>query len=200
MDHSGVPPPPAAPPAPPGHNEVELKVSKRVLWVGEAAYPLHNITRVHSFELKPKRWEAFTSFLKWLAATFVVLLLLALIVESADSGGSSYYGEREDNSLDGVIGFGAVVGIVLLLRLLVAWAVPTRHVLAVETASGSGAVVTLPNPEQLRGIVHSLVVAIDNPEAEFLVRVERLQVNPSNYHFGDTVNIQGGSFNTGIKK
>ncbi|MEU9104024.1 DUF6232 family protein [Streptomyces xanthophaeus] len=30
-----------------------LQVSRRMLWIGSAAFPLHNITRVEAFKVKP---------------------------------------------------------------------------------------------------------------------------------------------------
>ncbi|MEV8533549.1 DUF6232 family protein [Streptomyces sp. NPDC051211] len=181
------------PPPPPSGNTVELKISKRLLWVGEAAYPLHNITRVHTFELKPKRAEAFLSFLKWFGITSVVFVLLQMYNEET----SSPY--EYDDSADGIWAIGVIVFIVLLVRLVKELSAPSEYVLAVETASSSVALVTLPQPEQLRQLVLYLVNAIDNPEAEFQVRVEKLMVNPKHYHFGDTVNTYGNN-NIGIIK
>ncbi|MEU9760015.1 DUF6232 family protein [Streptomyces sp. NPDC047985] len=197
MDNSRTagPPLPPVPPAPPPGNGVELKVGKRLLWVGEAAYPVHNITRVHTFELRPKRMEAFVSFLKWLAATFVVFVLLQL----ANENGSSGYADSNEPA-DGVwvVAIGVAIG--LVVRLVKDLSAPSEHVLAIETSSSSSALVTLPDPNQLRRLVQYLVNAIENPEAEFQVRVERVLVNPKNYHFGDNVNMYGGMFNTGVSK
>lgn len=203
MDNTGTsgsppptpPPPPLPPPPPPPANGVDLKVGKRLLWVGEAAYPVHNITRVHTFELRPKRMEAFLSFLKWLAATFVAFVLLQLANENGSSG---YEDPNESADVLWVLAIGIAIG--LVVRLVKDLAAQSEYVLAIETASGSSALVTLPDPNRLRRLVHHLVNAIENPEAEFQVRVERVLVNPKNYHFGDNVNMYGGMFNTGVSK
>ncbi|MFF2958153.1 DUF6232 family protein [Streptomyces sp. NPDC057963] len=184
-------PAPPPPPPPPTGTSVDLRVSRRLLWVGEAAYPLHNITRVHTFVLRPKRMEAFTSFLKWLGITFVAFILLQ----------NSTYDDSSANGSSGALLLPAVaVAIGLVVHLVKELSASSEHVLAVETSSTSTALVTLPNPDQLRQLVVYLVNAIENPEAEFQVRVERVLVNPKNYHFGDNVNMYGGLSNTGVSK
>ncbi|MFI9581550.1 DUF6232 family protein [Streptomyces sp. NPDC052236] len=183
------------PPPPPSETSVELKVSRRLLWVGDAAYPLHNITRVHTLVLRPKRMEAFMSFLKWLGATLVAFVVLQTVNKDSASDW-----EGENDSAGTLWGIGIAVVIVLVIQLVKECNAPSQHVLAIETSSGSTALVTLPNPDQLRRLVQYLVNAIENPAAEFQVRVERVLVNPKNYHFGDNVNMYGGLFNTGVKK
>ncbi|RSS79989.1 DUF6232 family protein [Streptomyces sp. WAC06614] len=194
-----TPPAPSAPPAPPlppmrGGHGVALRISRRLLWVGEAAYPLHNIARVHTFTLRPDRWGAFMSFLKWLFGSAVVLVLLQIT-----SAGSSSYAERNANA-DGLWALGIGVAVVLVVSLCVRLAAPSQYVLGVETSGPSTALVTLPEKEQLRQLVGLIVHAIEHPEAEFSVRVERLSINPKNYHFGDSVNIYGGAGHTGVSK
>ncbi|MFJ5221664.1 DUF6232 family protein [Streptomyces sp. NPDC088400] len=185
------------PPPPPSGTSVELKVGRRLLWVGEAAYPLHNITRVHTLVLRPKRMEAFMSFLKWLGIIVVAFVLLQMVNANSASPYDEQAGSDSASTLR-VLGIAVVIG--LALRLAKEWSAPSQHVLAVETSSASTALVTLPNPEQLRQLVRYLVNAIENPEAEFHVRVERVLVNPKNYHFGDNVNMYGGLYNTGVSK
>lgn len=182
---------PAAPP-PAATDDVVMRVETNLLWVAEAAYPLRNITRVHTFTLKPKRMEAFLSFLKWLAVTAVAVLVIGAVSRETSS-----YGE-DDSS--GAIAVGAVVAIVLVIQLVKELGAPSQHVLEVETAGASTAMVTLPDPVQLRRLLQSLVHAIEHPEVEFQMRVERVLVNPKNYHFGDNVNMYGGMNNVGVSK
>jgi hypothetical protein len=182
-------------PPPPGNGRtVELKVSRRLLWVGEAVYPLHNVARVHTFVLKPKRMEALNDFLKWTGITILVFVVVQVVNDNSSSSSA-----QDDNAqVVWVLGMAVVLG--LLFHTVKVWAAPDEHVLAVETSSGSTALVTLPDPTQLRQLVLYIVHAIENPEAEFQVRVESLQVNPKNYQFGDTVNMYGGLHNTGMVK
>ncbi|NEA45510.1 DUF6232 family protein [Streptomyces sp. SID10815] len=192
--HYDIPPPPAAPP--PGARSVDMRVSKRLLWVGGAAYPLENITRVHTFVLTPRRWEAVRLFLKRLAIILSVAFALTILggittLASQDTGGT----------LVTLVWLGALASIGLsIAELVTVVGAQPQYVLGVETSGPSMAVVTCPQPHYLDQLVGTLVHAIENPGAEFQVRVERLLVNPKNYHFGDNVNMYGGTGNVGMAK
>ncbi|MGW2116782.1 DUF6232 family protein [Streptomyces zhihengii] len=166
-----------------------MRVGANLLWVGEAAYPLRNITRVHTFVLEPKRLEAFLGFLKWFAVTALSALVLAAASEDSSTGSGQT-----------VLVLGGVVAIGLVVQLVKELAAPSQHVLEVETSGASTAMVTLPDPARLRRLLEALVHAIEHPEVEFQMQVERVLVNPKNYHFGDNVNMYGGINNTGVSK
>lgn len=57
-----------------------------------------------------------------------------------------------------------------------------------------------PNREQLDQIVGHITHAIENPDTEFHMRVGSILINPHNYHFGDNVNMYGGTGNVGMTK
>ncbi|MFG2984337.1 DUF6232 family protein [Streptomyces sp. NPDC048258] len=177
---------------------MELRVDKRLLWVDGAAYPLHNIARVRTFQIRPDRGGAFLQFLKWLGVT--AALVIVLQIAGADPGTSSGSDYGSDNAANGLWTLGIIMAVILFVRLLTQLAAPSRHVLSVETSGPSTALVTLPDKEQLRQLVGQIVYAIEHPETEFAVRVERLSINPNNYHLGDTVNMYGGAGNLGVVK
>lgn len=173
---------------------VELRISKRILWVGGAAYPLHNIARVYSFVLTPKRQEATMRFMKRVGLTLAVLLILTMIGEITFLGSDDSGGFVKFAWIVGLVAF--VVYVTDLLAVLTA---ASHHVVAIETAGPSTAMVTGRNAEHLSQLVGYIANAIENPEAEFHVQVERLTISsPQNYHFGDNVNMYGGSGNVGI--
>ncbi|MEU4468905.1 DUF6232 family protein [Streptomyces sp. NPDC024017] len=188
-----VPPPPATPPR--AMTDVELRVSKRLLWVGQAAYPLRNIARVYTFTLHPKRKEAVIRFLTRTGITLAVAIGLSIIgsvtflaSESTGSGLLTFVW----------IGSGAAL-IYFLVDMLSVVTAQSHYVLAIETAGPSTAMVTSRNPQHLDQLVGYVAGALENPDTEFQVTVERLTINsPTNYHFGDSVNMYGGSGNTGI--
>ncbi|MEU4274440.1 DUF6232 family protein [Streptomyces tanashiensis] len=201
----GTPPPqqpprpthaPAPPRTPPRQS---LLISKRLLWVHGAAYPLENIVRVHTFDLTPRRGAAFAQFLKRGGVTLLILLLL-MWISDATSGG--WDGSSSD--LSDVTGFLMVLVVVALIyfigdMLAVVFA-GTHHVLAVETNGRSTALVTAPR-EQLNELVVSIAEAIDKPDAELHAHVASLAItNYGNYHFGNSVNMYGGSGNTGVSR
>ncbi|MEU2503161.1 DUF6232 family protein [Streptomyces sp. NPDC007863] len=169
-----VPPSFPAPPRP--KERLEIAVRRRMLWVGSAAFPLRNITRVEALWTKPNRDTPFVGFLKWLAFAVLAYLLLGVV-----DGGRAWRGaEGGPFLLAAVIGL-VVLGLGDLFR-------PPRPVLVVETAAGSLKVVTLPNMDELRVIAGQIVHAIDHPDADFAAYVGRLR-NPN----GNVVHQRGGS-------
>ncbi|MFD9301915.1 DUF6232 family protein [Streptomyces sp. NPDC060048] len=163
-----------------------LRVSSRLLWVGEAAYPLSNIVRVRTFVLKPDRGQILLDFLKWLAIAAVILFVLQAVM-----------GESRGDPLAAAGPLVVVAAVALLSQLVFRLTRPDRYALTVETAGAAVAVVTLEQRAALRELVGHIVHAIEHPEAEFSVRVERLDVDLRRYHFGDSVNMTGGMGNTG---
>ncbi|MEU0334031.1 DUF6232 family protein [Streptomyces sp. NPDC006193] len=186
-------PPPArtAPPA-----TVELRVSKRLLWIGSAVYPLHNIARVHTFLLRPRRKEAVLRFLRYAAGTllvaFVAMLpgLPSLAFEGPESGAAGYV------AWVWILAAGVVVW--FFIEMMSVLTATPHHVLAVETSAASTGVVTSQDPRYLERLVGQISYAIEHPDTEFRVTVERLTVSPNHYYFGDNVNMYGGNGNVGI--
>ncbi|MDT6986254.1 DUF6232 family protein [Streptomyces lusitanus] len=190
--HYDVPPPPAAPPR--SMRSLDLRVGRRLLWVGGAAYPLQNITRVYTFTLTPRRKDATMLFLKRAALTLALAFGLTIVAALTTIGNQSLAGGILVLTWLGAVG-ALVFSAVEMFSVLGA---PSQYVLAVETSGPSIAMVTSSDPRRLDQLVGPIVQAIENPEAEFQVRVEQLLVNPKNYYFGDNVNMYGGSGNVGV--
>ncbi|MEW2131956.1 DUF6232 family protein [Streptomyces sp. NPDC005435] len=174
---------------------LELRVSKRLLWIGTAAYPLHNITRVRTSMPQPRRREAVTRWLTYTAGTAVVAFLstlpaLPFLIGTGGQTGLGYLG------FVWLIAFSAAV--YFFIEAMRIWTAPPQYVLAVQTNSASAAVVTSPNPRYPDQLVGQISYAIEHPETEFQVVEERLTVSPASYHFGDNVNMYGGIGNVGI--
>lgn len=164
--------------------------------MGNAAYPLRNITRVYTFLLTPRRGEAIALFLKR-AVIIVLTAAFALILTSVVSIGARETAE----TVTSLVVVGTVVGLGYgVVELVTVLAARAFWVLTVETSGASTALVTSRNVQHLHALVGYVVNAIENPETEFQVRVERPMVNHRHYHFGDNVNIYGGSGNTGMAK
>ncbi|MFC9591934.1 DUF6232 family protein [Streptomyces sp. NPDC056944] len=213
METPGTPPPqpPPRPPHPPAPERApaparprtpprqSLLISKRLLWVHGAAYPLENIVRVYTFDLTPRRGAAFARFLKRGGFTALVLVLIVWISDSSSGG---WDGSSSDlPTVSGVLLLPVVFLLIYFIgdMLAVVFAA-THHVLAVETNGRSTALVTAPR-EQLNELVVSIAEAIDKPDAELRAHVASLAItNYANYHFGDSVNMYGGSGNTGVAR
>ncbi|WP_406183835.1 DUF6232 family protein [Streptomyces sp. NBC_01006] len=191
--------PPGAPPATAAGlpDSLDLTVTKRLLWVGGAVYPLQNVARVYTFVLNPRRKEAVLTFVKRLAITLLTAVAFLLFATAADTFG------RDRDSQDGLMGFVlfacAVAMIYLVVELLAVLTAPSHFVLAVESNGQSTALVT-GETGHLNRLVHQIAHAIENPDTELRVRVERLTISSlRNYYFGDAVNMYGGSNNVGMR-
>ncbi|WP_037908323.1 DUF6232 family protein [Actinacidiphila yeochonensis] len=194
--HFDVPPPPTAPPAAPPvfAPSVDLMVSKRLLWVGGACYPLENVARVHTLTIHPRRKEAVVLFLRRSVIIAAVTIALTII------GGLTFLGSRDAGSglLTLVYLGAAAAGVYSLVEMIQVLTAQPHFVLAVETAGPSQAVVTSRNPQLLNQLVRQIADAIENPEAQFQVTVESISFSPKHYYFGDNVNMYGGSGNVGM--
>ncbi|MFI7237057.1 DUF6232 family protein [Streptomyces cyaneofuscatus] len=195
--HNPVAPPPRPSFPPPLARGVDLRTSKRLLWVGGAAYPLQNITRVYTFLLTPRRGEATALFFKRMGIVLSVAFALAIL------NGITGFASNEETS-QGIfqfVLFGAIAAFVYCaVELGMVLTAESHWVLAVETSGASTALVTSKSPQHLNELVGQVVHWIENPEIEFQVKAETLMINPSNYHFGDNVNMYGGTGNMGVAK
>ena len=211
------PPPPAGPPraaepypavAPPASAQpiigVDLRVSKRLLWIGDAYYPLRNLARVYTLTIRPRRKEAVLRFVKRLliiGAVTTVLGLLAAMIDGSGGGGlgSGSSGSSGSGGLTALVVIAAVGALIYsLVEMMSVLGAPAHFVLAIETSGPSTAVVSGQRPDQLRVLAHQIADAIENPEAEFRVHVDTITISPKHYYFGDNVNMYGGSGNVGM--
>ncbi|MGW2459874.1 DUF6232 family protein [Streptomyces sp. NPDC001761] len=158
-----------------------LKVSRRMLWVGTAALPLHNITSVDAFKARTDWGKACMRFLTGL---FGALLLFAWLNRAGDGGDH----------------LGALLIVVVIAAAGFAFkdVFRPRPVLTIETASGSRVTLTLPSMDELQQIAERIAQAIDNPEAEFKTLVQQLNSNNTN-NYGPVVHMNGGRGNTGFR-
>jgi hypothetical protein len=156
---------------------VQLRVERRILWVGSAAIPLRNVSWV-AVDRQRFPWGK--------AAVYFLLLLIASLLFSA----------RLD-SLNG--GDSSVPGVPIVFILIVVCVVllsSRKPLLLIEMNSGSSAVLTLPSMEELRAIGGQIVYACDHPDYEFFAVLK--QHNTTN-NFGPVVNMNGGRGNTGFR-
>jgi hypothetical protein len=184
-------PPPVTDPRGRAPGAVDVRVDKRLLWVGSAAYPLHNITRVYTFLLRPNRRAAASRFMRRLLLLLAVVAVLGVLSNGRSSENVTATGE------EGLVVFGlgfAIFAVFELSAVLFARSVP---VLAVDTAGSPTAIVTDSDRNRVGELLHTLAYALEHPETEFQVTMQTLTFSPQNYHIGDNVNMYGGLGNTG---
>jgi hypothetical protein len=151
------------------HESINVRVSKRILWFGSEAYPLHNITRTNTLILTPNRGAAIKRYL----LSVLLWLFLASVAAAAAPGAL------------GVLMFvGALAWLVFKLVKLVDFLNLTLHELIVETAAGSHRGLVSNNRNVVHDLAFRITDAINNPLAEFQMRVENFQV-------GDNVTMVG---------
>ncbi|MEH1013658.1 DUF6232 family protein [Micromonospora sp. CPCC 206060] len=147
---------------------VQVAVRNRTLWVGDHAYPLHNIARVRSAAYVPDRSAAIRAFIrsavKTAVAGFFGFIFLTCL---GDAASEAFY----------VILFLAVAGVLALKAIQLARALSETNIYAlmVETAGNPHVALMSRDQEQVYYLVHQIVEAIDNPAKEFSITVENIQ-------------------------
>lgn len=180
------------PPSTPAPKVVKVRVTKRLLWVGEEVYPLQNIARIHTFTLTPRRDDAVKRFLKRTALVFAAgTIINAVAYKESDSGGSS--------PAVSIIVL-AVTAYLFFTELLPTLRAKSEYALSVEASGPPTTLLTSDKEEQLKDIARKIALAIDSPDEEFQFIVNTVIVNPNDYHFGDNVNIYGGVGNVGVER
>jgi hypothetical protein len=171
---------------------INIEVSQGVLYIGGEAYPLHNIARVQTVELVPRRGRAVGAFVK------EILLWAALGV-----GGvvALRFAELPDaETVTRYIAIGAVaLTLVSTLKLLVALARRTYYALVIETSGRPHTAVVSPDEAMLAQLVRQIMRAISNPRdrgAEF--RRQIVHHHHNNNFYGDQHITQHGGNNVGI--
>jgi Family of unknown function (DUF6232) len=149
---------------------IDVRVSQRILWFGSEAYPLHNITRTNTLMLVPNRGAAIRKHVIWSSLWFFA----ALVVMNFSPGAF------------GALVFIGVVGFIVYRTIkLIEFLKLTLHELVVETAAGSHRGLVTDNANVVSDLAFRITDAINNPLAEFQMRVENFQVGDQINMFGD---------------
>jgi hypothetical protein len=139
-----------------------VAVEKQVLWVGAEAYPVNNIARAQTIELKPGRARAVFGCLGlgllWVA--LAAAAAFAIITLELD----------DDNpSLVRALPFIVAAGLILInfIGLVRKLARPTLYALIIETSGNPHAALVTADERLLRVIVKSIMGAINNPQVSY---------------------------------
>jgi len=156
-----------------------VRVSRRILWIGGEAYPLHNIARAQTVKVTPRRAAMAWSFVK------ATLLWVGLGVAAALALGYAHRSESGDPMVRGIwMAVAALVGL-SALKLLAGLATRVRYALVIETAGSPRTALVTRQRHVADQLVHRIMDAIDNPQATFEVQVENLHVGDKIEQFGD---------------
>jgi Family of unknown function (DUF6232) len=149
---------------------IDVRVSRRILWFDREAYPLHMITRTNSVTLKAKRGLAFRTFAISVLPWFVPAIIALAVGASR------------------VIAIPLLVGVLTLLAVktfkLVRFLKLRLYELDIETAAGSHRALISDDRELVYDLAVRITDAINDPHAEFQLRVEKV-------HVGDNITMSG---------
>lgn len=164
------------------HEVIEVRVARRVLWVGADAFPIANITRVSALSMAPARAAAVSAFVKF-------MVLLALVT----AGGVTAF--RDADGAGTAVGVAAAtIAAILAKRLFSVLTTKTYYVLVIETGGAAHPALVSLDIAEVQGLVLKIMDAIDDPNAAFAINVQN-HIG----HIGDNIDISGGTNVTGKK-
>ncbi|GAA4412084.1 DUF6232 family protein [Actinokineospora soli] len=148
---------------------VYVAVRKRILWVGNEAFPVGNIARVSTTVVLPRIGRAVTRGV-------VVALVLVGVVAA-----------RVEWDLGGFAVPAAILVFALpFFAFLIEVGRGPKPALVIETTGVSPPAIIARTPEQLAVLVERIAEAINNPAAEFEVHMADVQI-------GDRITQVGGN-------
>jgi Family of unknown function (DUF6232) len=166
---------------------IEVGVSRRVLRIGAAAYPVQNIARAQTVTLVPRRGRAWRRFL--LAVVLSMLLAAGAAVAANQATGLPSSGLT---ALHGaVVAAGALV-VISTIRLMVNLSARTYYGLVIETAGTPRTALVSTSQREVAGLVNAIMAAIDDPGAEFHYHMENVQIGGTHIQAGRDVYAAGG--------
>jgi len=154
---------------------IDIRVSRRILWIGSEAYPLHNIARAQTVNLVPRRAPAVWAYVK------AIMLWLLLGVAA---GFVREAGLIPSNLADIASIAVPVLMLISTIKLIADLSRRTLYALIIETAGTPHTALVSRDKNMMTKLVTWIMDAINNPQAEFEFRVENLQVGDTVQQFG----------------
>lgn len=166
---------------------LDVGVSRRILWIGAAAYPLHNIARAQTIRIVPNRARAIS---RYVAQVLVVLVLGAGAIVAIDN---AEIPEADPEQLRQLASY-VVLGLIAMssLKLLMTLLTRTYYAMVIETAGSPQTALVSTDRAEVTSLVRKTMDAIDNPAAEFHQQVQNIT------NIGEQYNLSGKS-NVGKK-
>jgi hypothetical protein len=153
---------------------VTVRVSRRVLWIGSEAYPLHNIARVQGVKIIHQVIDT--------GRAMTILLILGVVI----AGGAFAMGQSAAHAVGIAVIAAFVIGVFFLLSTQQK---KFEYALIIETSGTPHRALVSSDQGVITDLVARIIDAISNPQAEFQVQV-------SNVQYGDRV-TQIGNQNVG---
>lgn len=197
-----TPPPVAAPTVPPPISDsnatTRVAVTRHILWVGTAAYPLAAIARVSTTVLVPEKASAVVRLLRLIGIMTVAVLVIEVLINLSDSDRSS--GSYPVDAAPFIVSAVVIVVVYFFVVTLPRLVQPRLYALTVDTAGPPTAVLAWKSPGPAHDLQATISRAIENPQVEFQQFVTTVTIDRRHYQSGDSVNIYGGHGVTGVSK
>jgi uncharacterized protein DUF6232 len=162
-----------------GSSEViNVRVSRRVLWIGSDAYPLQNIARAQARKITPPRGTPVRDYIKAVFGWLILGIILSAILGVAAHSGAL-----------AALVWVAVVALLVWRTIQLVRKLNldnTYYALIIETAGNPNTALVSRDADVVSELVQEIMAAIDNPSAEF-------SQNVTNYHLGDKITQYGNS-------
>jgi hypothetical protein len=174
------------------HRDVEVRISRRTLWVDTQVYPLAHVTRVQPLEFKPRRGRVLRAYGReagaWLGLGFIGLVFIGCLGNAVPPAAVTVYE---------ILLLTALVAVsVRLIRRLTA---SPLHVLSIATSGSPHAAVASRDRDLIFDLAQRVVDAIDDPAMEYAIHVDHIDIKGDlvggDKNGGDTV--LGDKFATG---
>jgi ABC-type multidrug transport system fused ATPase/permease subunit len=148
---------------------ISVGVSHRVLWIGSAAYPLHNIARAQTIKLVPNRAKALGHYVIQLVLWFALMAGAIYVIDN----GLLSLGDRDELAQPLFFVFLVLIGI-STINLVVKLLARTYYAMVIETAGNPQTTLVSTDKRVVSSLVRQTMEAIDNPEAEFRKEVTNI--------------------------
>jgi hypothetical protein len=164
---------------------IEVSVTRHILNIGSAAYPLANIARVQSQALGIRRWPAIRAFIVAVVVWIALGAAATFAIKYGYSHNASFVNSDNEQRYLDIARLAPAVLVGLSLLWLVFRLAPTwrrYYALIIETAGTASAVLINPDRRVITDLVAKITRAIDDPD------------NPRNYFHVITNNYTNNNF------
>jgi hypothetical protein len=172
--------------------DVEVRISRRTLWVGSQAYPLAHVTRVRPLEIKPRRGAIIKEYIRQ-AGSCVLLGLVGLAFLAC-------IGKTVPPAVISTVELLILAVLVgLTVRLIRRLTIATLYVLSISTSGSPHAAVASLERDVIYDLANRVVDAIDDPALEYRIHVENVEIKGDAVFGGKSGgdNVFGDKFVTG---
>jgi hypothetical protein len=168
---------------------IDVRISRKVLWIGSEAYPVQNISRAKTIGLIPDRNAAWNRFMTVVVFSVILGTAAAVAMKLAPRLSTVQKSDALRVAAVGMLLLALGLFIISIIRLRRVLLAPTYYALAIDSSGITYKTLVSLDGNQLKELARQIMKAIDDPQIEFRELI-------SNCHFGDQI-YQYGDFNVG---